>query len=619
VEQLVGRRLGPYELQSKLGSGGMGTVYRAVHRTLGQTRAIKILPPMLANDESFVKRFQREAMIAANLHHPHVVQIYDVREEDGYFYIAMELIEGSSLEDLIRQQGALPGPRIIALLRQLAEALDFAHGRSVLHRDIKPANVLVRPDGHVTLADFGIARAATQSGLSLTHGAIGTPAYMAPEIWRGEPATPAVDLYALGIMAFQMLTGRLPFPEPTPASLMNAHLTKPPPSPRTVAPHLPTAVERVVTRQLAKQPLARYPTAGAFVEALEEALGSGSTRRSSATAPVPTSNRTATTTPVGAIPRPPAATPAQTSVLPMLLGAVAVVAVLIGVGAVWLGQGFGSSTTPTPTTAPAPTPGARAETAPAAAAPAATTPVPVTPTTPPITATRGLSGGTVLPTPPTLTPTPAAPMPTANPEIAKWRQDLNTSKTTSGAQPVLRFPKTLFLPDRALDSFKYFTLLEAGFQPEALGLTNVYIIRLAMDGAGTPGSTLTAAGSAGRGVFDRATTPDPFSVIGAFNQETYCQLLTSARVGTPPPNQELFRGLKVKGNPATVEHIVCCNGEGWRVFWYDEQEDATYSLDWYLDAAAGIGGEGKLSPNNQRYADQIVAAASLTVPVKGGP
>ncbi len=144
VDQFVGRSLGPYLIQGRLGAGGMGVVYRAVHQTLGRTRAVKILPPMLAHDEVFVRRFQREATIAANVHHPNVVQVYDVRQEDGFFYIVMELVEGVALNVLIHQQGPLPGPRVVDLLGQLADALDFMQAHGVLHRDVKPANVLVR-------------------------------------------------------------------------------------------------------------------------------------------------------------------------------------------------------------------------------------------------------------------------------------------------------------------------------------------------------------------------------------------------------------------------------------------------------------------------------------------
>ena len=273
MDPLVGRVLGPYELQARLGAGGMGTVYRAVHRRLRQPRAVKVLPHNLAADQTFVQRFEREARLAAELRHPNIVVVHDVDDAGGTYYIAMELLEGRSLRDLIRDEAPVPLDRALGLLEQLARALDFAHGRGVVHRDIKPANVFVGAGDHVTLVDFGIARAA--DGTVLTgSGVMGTPEYMAPEMLRGEAAEQSADLYALGIVAFEVLTGRLPFVGANTPAIMYAQVHTPPPPLRTVKPDLPEALEVVIARQLAKQPSERYSSAGAFVAALRQAAGS---------------------------------------------------------------------------------------------------------------------------------------------------------------------------------------------------------------------------------------------------------------------------------------------------------------------------------------------------------
>ena len=169
MDLLVGHRVGPYELTELLGGGGMATVYRGVHALLEQARAIKVMSPGLAAQDRFVRLFQREAKLAADLRHPNVVQIYDIGVQDGLHYIVMELLQGRSLRDLIKQEHPLPLSRAIHLVRQLADALDYAHGRGVAHRDVKPANAFVGADDHLTLVDFGIARAVDGTHLTNTH------------------------------------------------------------------------------------------------------------------------------------------------------------------------------------------------------------------------------------------------------------------------------------------------------------------------------------------------------------------------------------------------------------------------------------------------------------------
>jgi serine/threonine-protein kinase len=273
VDKLSGRTLGPYELGERLGSGGMGAVYRGWHRTLRRHRAVKVLPPILAADETFVERFQREAYIAAGLRHPNIVLIHDIGEADGFHYIAMELLEGTSLRQLIEKEGRLPPARALGLLDQLASALDYAHAQGVIHRDLKPANVVVGPDDQATLVDFGVARAAEGTALTSPGAIIGTADYMAPESVIGGESSAAADRYALGVLAFELLTGRRPFQAPDASRMMYAHAHTPPPSPRALRPDLPAAVEAVLLRQLAKDPAERYPSAGGFVAALRSAAG----------------------------------------------------------------------------------------------------------------------------------------------------------------------------------------------------------------------------------------------------------------------------------------------------------------------------------------------------------
>lgn len=271
MDPLIGRTVGHYVLQEKLGSGGFGTVYRAVHLRMRRICAVKILPPHLAQDPAFVQRFEREARLAAELHHPNIVGIYDIGEDSGFHYIAMPLLEGGPLSGILRS-GRPPFERALAILRQLANALDHAHARGVIHRDLKPANIMVGPDGQVTLVDFGIARAAEAAAITATGAVAGTAAYMAPEAVMGGAAGPSVDLYALGVVAYELITGQPPFPGSDTPRVMFAQAYTPPPPARAIRPDLSPGVEAVLQRQLAKDPAQRFPSALAFVDALAATL-----------------------------------------------------------------------------------------------------------------------------------------------------------------------------------------------------------------------------------------------------------------------------------------------------------------------------------------------------------
>jgi serine/threonine-protein kinase len=192
ADRLIGRLAGPYHLVRRIGGGGMASVYEGVHQHLQVHRAVKVMSAGLAAHESYVRLFHREARLAISLSHPNIVQVYDVGGDNDLHYIVMELLEGRSLRDVIRQDRPLATPRVAYLVRQLADALDHAHSRNIGHRDIKPANVFVGADDHLTLVDFGIARISDGTHLSMTHG-IGTPEYMAPEIFDEELAGKGVD------------------------------------------------------------------------------------------------------------------------------------------------------------------------------------------------------------------------------------------------------------------------------------------------------------------------------------------------------------------------------------------------------------------------------------------
>ncbi|PJF31935.1 MAG: hypothetical protein CUN51_03060 [Candidatus Thermofonsia Clade 1 bacterium] len=273
MTDLTGQRLGKFEILSVLGKGGMAVVYRARQADLGREVAIKVMKASLADSEDFLARFRREAHLIAQLDHPHIITIYEYGQEGDTVFLAMRLLTGGSLADRLRERGALSLDETSRITRQVASALTLAHSRGVIHRDLKPQNVLFDSSDNAVLTDFGIAKVDNSSTLVTGTGiAIGTPSYMAPEQWRGEPVDLRIDIYALGLMLFEMLTGRLPFIGDTPASLMFKHLTEPPPRIRQLRSDLPASIEAVILRALAKNREDRYGSAQELVEDLDAAL-----------------------------------------------------------------------------------------------------------------------------------------------------------------------------------------------------------------------------------------------------------------------------------------------------------------------------------------------------------
>jgi eukaryotic-like serine/threonine-protein kinase len=256
---------GRYRIVRKLGSGGMANVYLAEDEDLGRRVAIKILNERYANDELFIERFRREAKSAAALSHPNIVSVYDRGEAEGTYYIAMEVIEGRSLKELIMTRGPLPIPQALAYTHEILEALRFAHRHGIIHRDIKPHNILIGERLKVT--DFGIARAGA-SQMTEAGSIMGTAQYLSPEQARGAPVTAASDLYSVGIVLYEMLTGKVPFTGDSAIEIAMKHLNEAPKPPSKIRPEIPEELDAVVLRALAKNPEDRYQTAEDFSEDL---------------------------------------------------------------------------------------------------------------------------------------------------------------------------------------------------------------------------------------------------------------------------------------------------------------------------------------------------------------
>jgi serine/threonine-protein kinase len=264
-----GSSLGPFLIIELLGKGGMAAVYHAYDTELERDVALKVLPPESLHDDSFARRFEREARLVAQLEHPHIVPIYANGIHEGIPWMSMRLLAGGSLDAVLKKH-RLPVARVLEILRSIAEALDHAHAAGVVHRDIKPSNVLLDDAGRVFVGDFGLARVIEQSLLNTQTAVAGTPHYMAPEQALGGEVDHRCDIYGLGVVAYEMFTGRVPFAADSPLPILLKHVNEPPPAPSS--DEMSATVWVAVERCLAKQPDDRWPSAAAFATALEEAV-----------------------------------------------------------------------------------------------------------------------------------------------------------------------------------------------------------------------------------------------------------------------------------------------------------------------------------------------------------
>ena len=268
--KLLGNR---YEIVEKIGNGGMATVYKAIDKVLKRNVAVKILRDEFTTDEEFIKRFEVEAQSAARLTHPNIVSIYDVGVEDNLHYIVMELIQGKTLKEIIlEEKGPLPWKWSVNVAIQIASALETAHKNNIIHRDIKPHNIIITEDGIAKVTDFGIAKAASNSTITAFGTTMGSVHYFSPEHARGGYTDAKSDLYSLGVVLYEMVTGRVPFDADTPVSVALKHMQEKPKEPIEVNPNVPIAVNKIIMKALQKDTTLRYQTATEMLQDLRKAL-----------------------------------------------------------------------------------------------------------------------------------------------------------------------------------------------------------------------------------------------------------------------------------------------------------------------------------------------------------
>jgi eukaryotic-like serine/threonine-protein kinase len=259
---MMGKRIGSrYDIEERIGEGGMAVVYRARDILLNRTVALKVLRSQFGNDDDFIARFHREAQAAASLSHPNVVNIYDLGQEEDIYYIVMEYVEGKTLKKYINESAPLDVKEAVEIAIQICDALDHAHTNELIHRDIKPHNILINKHGRIKVTDFGIARAVSSVTITHTGSVLGSVHYFSPEQAKGVMAGAKSDLYSLGIVIYEMLTGELPFSGDSPISVALKHLQEPYIPPRKLRPEIPQSIENIITRALAKEPMYRYESA----------------------------------------------------------------------------------------------------------------------------------------------------------------------------------------------------------------------------------------------------------------------------------------------------------------------------------------------------------------------
>ena len=368
-----GQMLGPYRIINKIGQGGMATVYKAYQPSMDRNVAVKVLPSQLAESREFAARFQQEARIIARLEHPHILPVFDYGESDGVHYFVMRYLEAGTLKSKM-EAGPLPLKEIDRLFSQLADALGYAHGHGVIHRDLKPANALIDEQGNLFLTDFGIAKLLESASprLTQTDAIMGTPAYISPEQAKAMPVDRRSDIYSLGIILYEMVTGRVPFVADTPLAVILQHVSDPMPLPSAIKSDIPESIERVILKALAKEPDDRYATTTEFLAAWKRALEDVGTIRQ-VPERLPTSMPRPATPAAPATPRPvtdirqaaPVSRPAPRSggsSTGWIIGCVVVACIVFSIGGVAVfgtgylaSLGLGATDTPTPTNTPLPT------------------------------------------------------------------------------------------------------------------------------------------------------------------------------------------------------------------------------------------------------------------------
>lgn len=286
-----GQMLGPYRIISQVGQGGMATVYKAYQPSMDRNVAIKVLPSQLAESKEFTKRFQQEARIIARLEHAHILPVFDYGESESISYFVMRYLEAGTLKEKMESGRPLPLNEIDRIFTQLADALSYAHSQGVIHRDLKPANALIDSQGNLFLTDFGIAKllASASPRLTQTDAIMGTPAYISPEQAQALTVDQRSDIYSLGIILYEMVTGRVPFVADTPLAVILKHVSDPMPLPSTIKANVPESIEKVILKALAKNPDDRFATAADFVSAWKNALDVSKSMRISAIPPMGTS------------------------------------------------------------------------------------------------------------------------------------------------------------------------------------------------------------------------------------------------------------------------------------------------------------------------------------------
>ena len=269
---MIGEQIHNYKITAHLGQGGMGNVYRATDTMLGREVALKMLHPQLTMQPQFLERFKKEARVLAQLLHPNIAVIYNFIEQGGNHFMVMEYVEGTNLDDLLKQHKSLPAEFIVPVFVQALEGLQHAHRKNIFHRDIKPSNIMLTPDGVVKLMDFGIAKVAGEQKMTQVNKIVGTVEFMAPELIQGRDASNASDIYAAGVTMYEMLSGKLPFESDTDFNLMQAILKERVKSPEKLNASIPKALGDIIMKALEKNPASRYEDARAFQRALMNAF-----------------------------------------------------------------------------------------------------------------------------------------------------------------------------------------------------------------------------------------------------------------------------------------------------------------------------------------------------------